>query len=90
MRSLQRLAHKARPDRDPHSEHYLEQTFPTADAVLLCLFGMDLHGERSAPELQRALLDAGYPLQMTGHLIRSSPLLYRSGKRRYRLRPVLS
>ena len=83
MRPLQRLTRKARPDRDPQLAHYLEQTFPTADAVLLCSFGVDQHGERSIRELQRALLDAGFASQTTGHLIRCSPLLHRSGRRRY-------
>lgn len=83
MRPLQRLTHRARPYRDPELADYLEQTFPTADAVILCSFGVDQHGERSIRELQRALLDAGFALQTTGHLIRSSPLLYRSGRRRY-------
>ena len=89
MRSLQRLRRKARPYRDPQLAHYLRQTFPTADAVLLCSFGVDKHGERSTRELQRALLEAGFAGQVTGHLIRSSPLLYRSGKRRHRIRAFL-
>jgi len=86
MRSLQRLKRKARPYHDPQLALYPEQTFPTADAVLLCFFGVDQHGERSTRELQRALLDAGFAGRTTGHLIRSSPLLCRSGKRRYRIR----
>ena len=90
MRSLQRPKRKARPYRDPQLAHYLEQTFPTSDAVFLCLFGVDQRGERSTRELQRALLDAGFPLRITGHLIRSSPVLCRAGKRRHRIRAFLS
>jgi hypothetical protein len=90
VRSLQRLTRKAGPYRDPQLAHYLEQTFPAADAVLLCFFGVDQQGERSTRELQRALFDAGFALRMTRHLIRSSPLLCRSGKQRYRMRAFLS
>jgi len=89
MRPLQRLTRKARPYRDPQLAHYLEETFPTADAVLLCSFGEDQHGERSIRELQGTLIDAGFALQTTDHLIRCSPLLYRSGKRRYSIRAFL-
>jgi hypothetical protein len=89
MHPLQRPARKPHEHRDPPLVHYLQQTFPTADAVLLCCFGVSQHGERTSKELRRALLGAGFASQVTGHLIRSSSLLDRSGKGRYRIRVFL-
>jgi hypothetical protein len=76
-----------RADR-PHGslEHYVDRPFCTSDQVLLCSFGVDLAAERSTRQLRRALVEAGFLGPATGHLIRVSPLLDRSSRRRYRIR----
>lgn len=64
-----------------------EQPFPTSDQVLLCSFRNDLAGDRTIQELRDSLLAAGFPARVTRHLIRISPVLRRSSKGRYQLKP---
>ncbi|MGZ4618985.1 MAG: hypothetical protein ACXV3F_09750 [Frankiaceae bacterium] len=72
---------------DPTLSRLSKQPFPTSDQVLLCSFGADLAGERSVPELREFLRAAGFAAPVTRHLIRISPVLCRSAKGRYRLKP---
>ena len=65
---------------------YLKQPFPTSDLVLLCSFGSDLDAERTARQLHRELLTAGFPAPMARHLIRVSPMLRRTSNGHYRIR----
>ena len=65
-----------------------EQPFPTSDQVLLCSFSDDLAGERTVQELRDSLLAAGFAARVTRHLIRISPVLRRSSKGRYQLKPL--
>jgi len=64
---------------------YLGQPFPTADLILLCGFGSDLAGERTAKALHHLMVESGFPASMTRHLIRTSPLLRRTSRGCYRL-----
>ena len=65
-----------------------EQPFPTSDQVLLCSFPDDLAGERTVQELRDSLLAAGFAARETRHLIRICPVLRRSSKGRYQLKPL--
>jgi hypothetical protein len=70
-------------------EQYLDsEPFGTSDQALLCCFGLDKEASatRSSAQLRRALVDAGFRVTVARHLIRSSPLLRRTGDGRYRLR----
>jgi|NGEPerStandDraft_6_1074524.scaffolds.fasta_scaffold37435_1 hypothetical protein len=69
-------------------EQCLEEPFLTSGQVLLCSLGGDLAGEQTAQQLRGALLAAGFAAGVTRHLIRVSPLLRRSSKGRYQLRPL--
>ena len=66
----------------------MKEPFPTSDQVLLCSFGGDLAGERTAQQLRNSLLAAGFAARVTRHLIRISPLLRQSSKGRYQLQPL--
>ena len=68
----------------------LGDPFPTSDQVLLCSFWGDLAGERTVQELRDSLLAAGFAARVTRHLIRISPLLRRSSKGCYQLKPLES
>jgi hypothetical protein len=65
-----------------------EEPFPTSDQILLCSFSGDLAGERTVQELRDSLLAAGFARRVTRHLIHISPLLTRSSKVGYRLKPL--
>jgi len=70
-------------------EHYLEsEPFHTSDQALLCCFGLDpeVSATRSTVQLRTALVEAGFRVTATRHLIRTSPLLRRTAYGRYRLR----
>lgn len=69
------------------SQKYGEPRFPVADQVLLCSFGGDFTGEQTTRQLCDALVAAGFLPRTARHLIRASPLLRRSFKGWYRLRP---
>lgn len=66
---------------------HLQPQFPVSDQVLLCSFGGDLTGEQTTRQLRDALVAAGFRARTARHLIRVSPLLRRSTKGWYRLRP---
>jgi hypothetical protein len=76
-----------------NSPSWLEQSsydepFDTSGHVLLCCFGLDRDpsATRSAAQLRTALVDAGFRVTVTRHLIRTSPLLCRAPNGDYRLR----
>jgi hypothetical protein len=69
-------------------ERYLhDEPFDTSGQVLLCCFGLDEtpSATRSAAQLRTALVDAGFRVTVTRHLIRTSPLLRRVANGDYRL-----
>ena len=68
-------------------DQHLGEPFPESDHVLLCSFGVHLHGEQTIRQLCEALHTAGFPRQVTRHLVRLSPLLRRSARGRYQIRP---
>ena len=63
------------------------EPFPESDHVLLCSFGVHLHGEQTIRQLRDALHTAGFLRRVTGHLVRISPVLRRSSRGRYQIRP---
>ena len=66
---------------------HVGEWFPTSDQVLLGSFGVDLDGERTSRQLRDGLLAAGFASAAARHLIRVSPLLRRSSRGSYRIRP---
>ncbi len=66
---------------------HMDQPFPMSDLVLLCSFASDLRGYRTSQHLRHALITAGFLPRLTGHLISVSPLLRRSSRGCYELRP---
>ncbi|MCA1695434.1 MAG: hypothetical protein LC749_12260 [Actinobacteria bacterium] len=65
----------------------LQHEFPTdADLILLCSFRADLDGEQTIDQLRKGLLAAGFRALHAHHVIRSSEILQRVSRNRYRLR----
>ena len=62
------------------------QPFSTADQVVLCCFGLELTGERSAEDLRRALHKAGFNGPLARHTLHTSALLIRVGRSTYRIK----
>jgi hypothetical protein len=84
---LPRLPNQRPPRRrEPTLQAQLEQPFLTADYALLCCFGVDSTGERSAEQLRLALLTAGFSGPLARHLVRVSPLLHPTSAGCFRLR----
>jgi hypothetical protein len=87
MRPPHPLTQQFPAPRSTTLEQCIEDMFPTSNQVLLCSFGGDLAGEQTAQQLRDALLGAGFAARVTRHLIRASPLLRRSSRDGYQLRP---
>jgi hypothetical protein len=70
------------------SEQYRhDEPFDTSGQALLCCFGLEgPSATRSRAQLRAALVDAGFRVTVTRHLIRTSPLLCRAPNGDYRLR----
>lgn len=66
---------------------HLDEGFSDAEATLLCCFDNLLHTEQSTKRLRRALIDAGFAPGAANYLIRTSRLLDRASRGRYRIRP---
>ena len=66
---------------------HLGEPISEADRVLLCSFGVHPDAEQTIRQLCDALLSAGFTTRMTRHLVRKSPVLRRSARGRYRIRP---
>ncbi len=65
----------------------LEPEFPTdADLILLLSFRANLAAEQTYKQLRAALLGAGFRAPLDRYLIRSSGILRRVSRNRYRLR----
>ena len=69
------------------TESFCDPSFSTVEVSLLCCFGMDQFAERSHKALRAALIDAGLPGSAAGYLIRRSPLIERTSRGQYSLRP---
>ncbi len=66
-------------------EHFTEESFPSADLVLLCCFGPDLDRTLTHRELGLALRSAGYGGPLGRHLILTCPFLRRRPGNRFAL-----
>lgn len=64
----------------------LEPELPTAaDLILLCSFREDLDGERTYNQLRDSLVAEGFRAPLARYVIRSSAILHRVSRSRYRL-----
>lgn len=82
-----RLSMRQSPAGQKTSIKRLEQEFPTdADLILLCSFRTDLDGEQTYDQLRKYLLAKGFRAPVARYLIRSSEILQRVSRNRYRLR----
>lgn len=82
-----RLSTRPSPTRKEASLKRLAKEFPTeSDLILLCSFREHLYGERTFHQLRDSLLVEGFRAPLARYLIRSSGILHRASKNRYRLR----
>lgn len=82
-----RLSTRQSPAGQKTSIKRLEHEFPTdADLILLCSFRADLDGEQAYDQLRKYLLTEGFRAPLARYLIRSSGILQRVSRNRYRLR----
>jgi len=81
-----RLSTRHSPAGQQTSLKRVEHEFPTdADLILLCSFRADLDGEQTYDQLRKNLLAEGFRAPLDRYLIRSSRILQRVSRNRYRL-----
>lgn len=82
-----RLPTRQPPAGQNTSLKHREDELPTdADLALLCSFQEDLDGEQTYDQLHKNLVAAGFRAPLARYLIRSSEVLHRASRNRYRLR----
>lgn len=84
------LSRPQSPDGQETTLKRLDHEFPTdTDLILLCSFRADLDGEQTIDQLCKGLLAAGFRAPHARYVIRSSEILQRVSRDRYRLRSII-